>query len=110
MHFSESAKSEMKKLGTTLCVLYTSLAQAAAGRREKAWKVQPKLHLFAHLTEWQVEEWGNPRFYSTYADGSLVGLPCEVAESCHPATLAPSALFKWLHVYYERTRSSWHHT
>ena len=84
-----------------MCVLFCSLAETAAARHERAWKVMPKLHLFAHLTEWQVEEWGNPRYYWTYSDESLVGLLIEVAESCHPATMAISAIFKWLQVYYE---------
>ena len=66
----------------------------------KLWKMNPKLHLFDHLCCWQAVEVGNPRFYWTYSDEDLVGLLIEVAESCHPTTLAASALFKWLQVYF----------
>ena len=60
----------------------------------------PKLHIFVHLCEWQAGEFGNPRSYWTYADEDLVGLLVECAQSCHAKTVAPSALFKWVHVHF----------
>ena len=84
-----------------MAILYASLAQEAVSDGERLWKLMPKLHLFVHLCEWQAVEVGNPRSYWTYVDEDLVGLLIEVAESCHPKTLAFSALFKWLHVYYQ---------
>ena len=39
---------------------------------------------------------GNPRCYWTYADEDMVGHMIEVAQSCHPVTLAATAMFKWL--------------
>ena len=65
--------------------------------RSRKWKATPKFHLFSHLTEWQIPDLGlNPRFYWTYADEDLVGQLVEVAQSCHPSTLAPVALTKWV--------------
>ena len=61
----------------------------------------PKFHVFVHLAEWQAVEVCNPRVYWTYVDEDLVGCLVEVAESCHASTMAPSALFKWMHVYFE---------
>ena len=67
----------------------------------KMWKMTPKLHMFEHLTELQCLIWGNPRFWWTYSDEDLVGYMVEVAESCHPSTLALSILFKWLHLIFD---------
>ena len=101
MFMSEAAKARMPVVGLQLSVLYVKLAADAANVRLKMWKMSPKIHIFVHLCEWQSLEWGNPRYYWTYADEDWVGCPTEVAKSCHPNTLAVSALFKWLHVYYE---------
>ena len=38
----------------------------------------------------------NPRGYWIYADEDLVGTIVEVSSSCHPSTLAPVSLTKWL--------------
>ena len=101
MFMSTAACTEIAKLGQRLAVIYASLAESAARKKVKMWKMMPKLHLFVHLCEWQAGEVGNPRFYWTYADEDLVGLLVEVAETCHPQTMAASALFKWMHVYYQ---------
>jgi len=101
MFLSEVARRRLPEVGRQLAVLYSQLAESAARAGERMWKMHPKLHLFVHLCEWQSLEWGNPRYYWTYADEDLVGLLTEVGASCHPTTLACSALFKWLHVYYE---------
>jgi len=99
--FSQRAKDEIAELGSNLCILYSGLSAAALAKKEKMFKMMPKLHLFDHLCVLQANEIGNPRFYWTYADEDLVGLLVECAESCHVKTLAASALFKWLHVYYK---------
>ena len=77
------------------------MAAESAAARVKMWKMNPKLHLFDHLCDYQAGEGLNPRSFWTYVDEDLVGLLVEVAESCHPVTTAPSALFKWLHVYFD---------
>ena len=100
MFLSDEAHAEVPKIGTTLALLYSALAAKAAASFIKAWKMSPKLHLFEHLTEEQCLEHGNPRYYWTYPDEDLAGSMAEVAESCHPATMASSALFKWLHTVF----------
>lgn len=101
MFLSEPARSRLPEVGRQLAVLYTQLAEESTRSRLRMWKMHPKLHIFVHLCEWQALDWGNPRYYWTYADEDLVGLITEVSQSCHPATLACVALFKWLHVYFE---------
>lgn len=97
-HFlSASARIELPKLGQQLVGLYTALATDAKERGLKLWKLMPKLHRFQHLCEWQSLSHGNPRYCWTYADEDLAGAMAEVASSCHPATMATSGLFKWLH-------------
>ena len=91
---------EILELGRRFGALYLALSREAAEAREKMWKATPKHHLFVHLCEWQSVESGNPRFYWAYADEDLVRLLVNVAKTCHPATMAPSALFKWTHVYF----------
>ena len=98
---SPGVKQELPKLGQRLVGLYTSLATAAKAAGLKMWKLQPKLHLFQHLCEWQAITHGNPRYYWTYADEDLAGKMAEVSQSCHPRTLAASGLFKWLHTAFE---------
>ena len=100
MFLSASAKAEISKLGSDLCIVYSALSAKALREGVKMWKMLPKLHLFDHLCCWQATESGNPRSYWTYADEDLVGLLIEVAESCHPKTMAASALLKWMQVYY----------
>ena len=101
MYLGATAKARLPVLGQQLAVIYSKLAETSANARLRMWKMSPKLHLFVHLCEWQAMEWGNPRYFWCYADEDLVGILTEVAKSCHPSTLAVSALFKWLHVYFE---------
>lgn len=96
MFLSEAAKAEIPDLGKHFGVLYSHLATEAAVNGVRFWKMSPKLHLFIHLCEWQSVDVGNPRFYWTYADEDLVGHMVEVGSSCHPRTLAVTALFKWI--------------
>ena len=93
---SVMARTELPDIGLKFVGLYTALATAAKQEGVKMWKLNPKLHLFLHLCEWQAITQGNPRFYWTYADEDLQGAMSEVAQSCHPMTMAPSAMFKWL--------------
>ena len=93
---SPSAKEELPILGQHLCQLYCVLANEALDRREKLWKFSPKVHLFQHLTEWQAVTWGNPKYYWVYCDEDLVGQMIEVAQTCHPTTVAATAMFKWV--------------
>ena len=95
---SPSAKLDVPKLGIRLVALYTSLATDAQRKGLKLWKLQPKLHLFLHLCEVQAITHGNPRYYWTYADEDLMGIMADIASSCHPRTMAMSAMFKWLHL------------
>ena len=95
---SPAAKTELPKLGARLVGLYSSLATEAKRNNLKLWKLQPKLHLFLHLCEWQAISQGNPRYYWTYSDEDLAGKMAEVASTCHPTTMAISAIFKWLHL------------
>ena len=38
----------------------------------------------------------NPKTYWCYADEDLVGQLITIGESCHPTTLAPVGLAKWV--------------
>ena len=61
----------------------------------------PKLHMFEHMCEFQALIMGSPRRWWSYSDEDLIGIMVVVAESCHPATLAISILFKWLHLVFD---------
>ena len=79
-----------------LCTAYAFLASEAEQAQEPAWKEKPKMHLFQHLCLYQAHQFGNPRYYWTYPDEDMVGQMVEVAKSCHPSTMAKTALYKWL--------------
>ena len=98
---SPAAREELPSLGQKLVGIYMALATEAHRKGEKFWKAMPKLHIFQHLCEWQALERGNPRYFWCYADEDLAGLMAEVAQSCHPRTMASSALFKWLHISFD---------
>ena len=93
--FPESEKREIQRIGSRLCRTYCKLAAQAVAERQKLWKATPKLHLFLHMCEWDIE-YGNPRFFWTYADEDMVGQMIKAGESCHPKTLAIAGMFKWL--------------
>ena len=82
-----------------MCRAYAKLACKAVFEKKRFWKVTPKLHLFLHLCEWDVE-FGNPRFFWCFADEDLVGQMIKCGESCHPKTLAVASMFKWLTVVF----------
>jgi hypothetical protein len=79
-----------------LCTNYAHLSLEAVRANVPAWQLKPKMHLFQHLCHYQVQQFGNPRFYWTYPDEDMVGQMVEVAKACHPSTLAKTALYKWL--------------
>ena len=98
LHLSRAAIERIPVLARQLCILYNELSNAAKDARPpvKAWKASPKLHLFLELCEVQVPDTGiNPSFYWTYVDEDLVGQLVEVAEHCHPKTVAATGLGKW---------------
>ena len=66
----------------------------------RMWKMMPKLHLFQHLCEYMIAYQGNPKYFWTYQDESLVGDMIELCQSVHVNTLAVSALFKWVHIVF----------
>ena len=101
MFMRDHVIEEIKTLGARLAMLYSSLAKKAFEDNRKLWKVTPKLHLFVHLCEWQAVEFGNPRYYWTYPDEDLVGLLIDIAQSCHPRTMAVNSLFKWLRLAFD---------
>jgi hypothetical protein len=101
MFLDEQALAEIRTLGPGICKVYAELSSRALASKLKFWKMAPKFHIFCHLCEWQAAEWGNPRFYWTYADEDLVGLMIDIAQTCHPKTLAVNALFKWLHLVFD---------
>jgi hypothetical protein len=97
---SDGAKIELPILSRTLCGLYAKLSIEAFAAGVRMWKMNPKLHLFQHLCEYMVLFQGNPKYFWTYQDESLVGDMIELCQSVHVSTLAVSALFKWIHIVF----------
>jgi hypothetical protein len=97
---SEATKRELPVLSQKLAEYYSQLAASRFSDENRLWKVQPKLHLFEHLCQFTAIMYGNPRYFWCYADEDLVGQMVDIAETCHPATLAFSVLFKWLHCHF----------
>ena len=97
---SAGAKAELPILGRRLCELYSKLARDAVDANEKRWKTSPTFHLFLHLCEWQALEAGNPKYYWAYADEDLVGQIIDIAEACHPGTMALTTMVRWLSVVF----------
>ena len=102
LHMRDTAIDKIKEVGFQCCILYAALANESATANKKYWKMSPKWHLFLHLCEWAIPDTGlNPRSYWTYADEDIVGNLIEVAEGCHPATMAVVALTKWVLLAFE---------
>lgn len=93
---SADALKRLPKCCQQLCINFAHLASEALLAAEPAWKLKPKMHLFQHLCHYQAQQFGNPRFFLTYPDEDMVGQMIDVAKSCHPSTLAKTALYKWL--------------
>ena len=93
---SKAALDKLTQIGYDLCQNYARLANEALELQQKRWKLVPKFHLFQHLCFTQAPSLGNPRFFWTYPDEDMVGHMVEAAQSCHPLTLAKTALYKYL--------------
>ena len=96
MFFSAAAQTKMSKTGSSLCVLYSQLLKQARDNNDRMWKFSFKFYLFQHLCEYQSREFGNPRFYWTYADEDLIGIVIKIARKCHAKNMAETALHKWI--------------
>ena len=93
MYLSVNAKQQLPVVGQRLATLYQKLAEDHFKAKVRMWKLQPKLHLWVHLTEYQAIELGiNSAMYWTYPDEDLVRIMIEIAASCHPKTMAMSVL------------------
>ena len=99
--FSRPARDIIRRVGVSVPGLYATLTADARVQGLRAWKLVPKFHIFQHLCLYQAHLYGNPRFYWCYADEDMVGQMVEVAQSCHPATMPATALFKWLVLHFE---------
>jgi hypothetical protein len=97
-----TAKEELRHVGDGLGMAYSSLATHFLNLNPpvKLFKTAPKLHMLQHLLIYQASEWGNPRFYHTYPDEDLVGAFVEICNTVHPNTMAVTALYKWLILFF----------
>ena len=91
--FNADQIGEMGWLSRTFCHIYATLSVKFYDAGTKMFKMHPKLHLFQHLCEYTAKI-GNPRYWWTYQDESLVGDCIGVANTVHPLTLAVSVLTK----------------
>jgi hypothetical protein len=89
-------RTELPELGNLLASMYSKIATLCFNADLRLWKLSPKLHLWLHLTEDQVVEFGNPRFWWCYGDEDLVGQMIELAEGLHPSTMSAVLLTKWM--------------
>ena len=72
LFLSDAASVEIAQVGNRLCKGFATLSANCVAAGQKLWKCTPKLHLFLHMCEWDVEL-GNPRSYWTYSDEDMVG-------------------------------------
>lgn len=97
LHMDQASIDRMEEIGEDFSKIYAGLSNEAFRQRRKQWKISPKHHLFLHLCIHCVRATGlNPRSYWCYCDEDLVGQLITIGESCHPRTLAPVALAKWV--------------
>ena len=96
LFLSPHVRMRTPQIGVDLSGLYAKLAKLCFDREERRWKLSQKFHLWEHLAEDQVPEWGNPRYWWVYGDEDLVREMISVADSVHPQTLAISCLTKFL--------------
>ena len=96
MFLDDAAIARLPRLGR-MCSLFAQLAAQSFAAGRKRWKMSPKVHIMLHLLGWQAPSAGiSPRFFWVYSDEDMVGMMMEVAQSCHPMTLAATAMVKWL--------------
>ena len=88
--------NELAEGARTFLGIYANLARESLIKKERAWKLTAKFHLYVHLCEVQAKVFGNPRFFWTYADEDLQRVMKGVALGCHPLNLAPMVLYKWM--------------
>ena len=105
LFLTDAAKTEIAQVGSRLCRGFAKLSTSSAAAGKKLWKCTPKLHLFLHMCDWDIEL-GNPRFYWAYSDEDMVGQMIKAGESCHPRTLAIAGMYKWLTVVFVEHESS----
>jgi hypothetical protein len=89
-------RTELPELGNLLASMYSKIATLCFNADLRLWRLSPKLHLWLHLTEDQVVEFGNPRFWWCYGDEDLVGQMIELAKGLHPSTMSAVLLTKWM--------------
>ena len=98
--FPDAVKTEFSAVGNAMARLYSALSAEAYESGFRLWKFTPKVHLVIHLVEDQTC-FGNPAYFWCYPDEDLVGLSVEVGSSCHPRTLVPTSLVKWLIIAFD---------
>ena len=81
-------------------VVYNVLSYHTRAAHTKRWHMIPNRHMVSHIGDDNACQ-ANPRRVTCYADEDMVGLMVDIAESCHPLTLATTALFNWLHLMYD---------
>lgn len=94
---SSLSYSYLPHLGQSVARAYELLSSMYFSKGIKMWKMMPKVHLFEHLTEYQVPYWTlNPKTFWTYQDEDLVGEVVLAATQCHPRTMCEVLLYKWI--------------
>ena len=105
LFLTDAAKTEIAQVGSRLCRRFAALSSSSVDAGIKLWKCTPKLHLFLHMCEWDIE-FGNPRYFWTYSDEDMVGQMIKAGESCHPRTMAIAGMYKWLTVVFVEHEST----
>ena len=106
-HFlTDAALEEFKKAGQRMLLLHVDLHTEAVGQLRSFWKLTPKAHLVDHLVTHQSAEWGNPAYWWSCGDEDLVVMVIDIAQACHPAAMAITALVKWFLLAFD-TESRW---
>ena len=100
MFLPSDAINEIASIGKNLVILYNALSTESAANQVKTWKFTPKFHLWIHLCEIQAALF-NPRCFWTYSDEDLVGQIIEVAQTCHPSSVAATAIYKYLLIHFD---------
>ena len=81
----------LERLNTLWC---TGLATNEEKSR-MPFHIRPKCHMIQHLTEDQLDLWGNPRNFNCYCDEHFIGSLKQICACCkHPRTLERVALLK----------------
>jgi hypothetical protein len=100
-YISEASKIELRGLAVNFMEIYHLLSKEAFNARLRRWKIAHKFHMFQHLCEIQIPNFGNARWYWTYSDEDFQRIIKEIALSCHPSTVSHMVLYKWVIVFFE---------